>query len=150
GADSTVVGGQVSFTGSAAYNVSSSIAGTVGSVFSGAASSANASSLSSVNSVDISTTNGANDAIAVIDGAISQINSIRSDLGAVQNRFLSAISNMQATSENISAARSRVMDADFASETAALSKGQVMQQAGMAMLSQANALPQQVLSLLRG
>jgi flagellin len=57
---------------------------------------------------------------------------------------------MQATSENISAARSRVMDADFASETAALSKGQVMQQAGMAMLSQANALPQQVLSLLRG
>lgn len=150
GADSTVVGGQVSFTGSAAYNVSSSIAGTVGSVFSGAASSANASSLSSVNSVDISTTTGANDAIAVIDGAIDQINSIRSDLGAIQNRFLSAISNMQATSENISAARSRVMDADFASETAALSKGQVMQQAGMAMLSQANALPQQVLSLLRG
>jgi flagellin len=106
-------------------------------------------SLTRLDSVNISTVAGANAAIAVLDGALSQVNSIRADLGAVQNRFSSTVSNLQATAENLSAARSRILDADFASETAALTRAQILQQAGTAILSQANAIPQNVLSLLR-
>jgi len=105
--------------------------------------------LTSMDEVDISTVTGANDAITVIDGALSQVGSIRGDLGAIQNRFESTISNLQNVSENISAARARIMDADFAAETAALTKAQVLQQAGVAMLAQANQLPQAVLGLLQ-
>ena len=106
-------------------------------------------SLTSMDEVDISTVTGANEAIAVIDGALSQVGSIRGELGAIQNRFESTISNLQSVSENISAARARIMDADFAAETAAMTKAQVLQQAGVAMLAQANQLPQIVLSLLQ-
>jgi flagellin len=106
-------------------------------------------SLTRLDTVNISTVAGANAAIAVLDGALSQVNSIRADLGAVQNRFSSTVSNLQATAENLSAARSRILDADFASETAALTRAQILQQAGTAILSQANAIPQNVLSLLR-
>ncbi|MDX9785874.1 MAG: flagellin [Desulfobacterales bacterium] len=105
--------------------------------------------LSQMNSVDISTVEGSNAAISVIDGAISQVGSIRGDLGAIQSRFESTIANLQSVSENISAARSRVLDADFALETANLTKGQILQQAGIAMLAQANQLPQAALSLLQ-
>ncbi len=150
GADSTVVGGQVSFNGLASYNVSSSIGGDVGSIFSGAASSSNAAQLSSVSTLDISTVTGANDALEVLDGALAQVNSIRADLGAIQNRFESTISNLGAAAENLTAARSRIRDTDFAAETAALTRAQILQQAGVAMLAQANALPQNVLALLRG
>ncbi|WP_404359937.1 flagellin [Methylotuvimicrobium sp. KM1] len=89
---------------------------------------------------------------AVIDGldrALSRIDTFRSTLGAMQNRFTTTISNLQSSIENQSAARSRIMDADFAAETAALSRNQILQQAGVAMLSQANQAPQTVLSLLR-
>jgi flagellin len=106
-------------------------------------------SLTRLDTVNISTVAGANAAIAVLDGALSQVTSIRADLGAVQNRFSSTVSNLQATSENLSAARSRILDADFAQETAALTRAQILQQAGTAILSQANAIPQNVLSLLR-
>ena len=106
-------------------------------------------SQNSINNIDISTDTGANEAIALLDGALSQLTTIRGNLGAVQNRFESTISNLQSISENISAARARIMDADFALETAALSKAQIMQQAGVAMLAQANQLPQAVLALLR-
>ncbi len=106
--------------------------------------------LTKLDTVNISTAAGANAAIAILDGALSQVTSIRADLGAVQNRFGSTIANLQTTSENLSAARSRIMDADFASETANLTRGQILQQAGTAMLAQANALPNNVLSLLRG
>ncbi len=106
--------------------------------------------LTKLDTVNISTVAGANAAIAIIDGALSQTTSIRADLGAVQNRFASTIANLQTTSENLSAARSRILDADFASETANLTRGQILQQAGTAMLAQANALPNNVLSLLRG
>jgi len=150
GADSTVVGGEVTFNAIASYNVSSSIAGSVGSMFSGAASSANAAQLASISSVDISTVTGANDALSVLDGALAQVNSIRADLGAIQNRFESTISNLSAASENLTSARSRIRDTDFAAETAALTRAQILQQAGVAMLAQANALPQNVLALLRG
>ena len=85
-----------------------------------------------------------------MDAALTAVNSARANLGAIQNRFGSVVSTLQSTSENLSAARSRIMDADFASETASLTRGQILQQAGTAMLAQANSLPNGVLALLRG
>ncbi len=103
----------------------------------------------SVSGISIATEAGAQRAVDVIDTALEQINSTRADLGAVNNRLDFTVSNLGNVSENTSAARSRVMDADFASETANLSRAQVLQQASQAMLAQANARPQQVLSLLQ-
>lgn len=94
-------------------------------------------------------TGGARDAIDDIDDALDTINSERAKLGAVQNRFESVIGNLQVSVENQAAARSRIVDADFAAETAALTRAQVLQQAGTAMLAQANQIPNNVLSLLR-
>ncbi|OYW26359.1 MAG: flagellin, partial [Methyloversatilis sp. 12-65-5] len=111
---------------------------------------ANASALSSVASISVGTQSGANAAIDVIDAALQSINTQRASLGAIQNRVQNTISNLQTTSENVSAARSRIQDADFAMETANLTRAQILQQAGTAMLAQANSLPQNVLSLLRG
>ena len=88
-------------------------------------------------------------ALDAIDSALSVINSARGTLGAVQSRFENAIANIQVTAENLAAARGRIVDADFAQETANLSRAQILQQAGTAMVAQANQLPQQVLSLLR-
>jgi flagellin len=102
----------------------------------------------SVASIDISTQSGATKAIDIVDSALEQINSQRADLGAINNRLDFTVSNLSNVSENTSAARSRIMDADFASETAELSRAQVLQQASQAILAQANARPQQVLSLL--
>ena len=97
-----------------------------------------------------STTNGSvNTVIDDIDAAIDMVNSERATMGASQARFDSVISNLQVSVENQSAARSRIMDADFAAETASLSRSQILQQAGNAMIAQANQLPQQVMSLLR-
>jgi flagellin len=93
---------------------------------------------------------GALDAMAKIDLALSQVNTARSTFGAAQNRFDAVISSLNVSVESQTAARSRIMDADYASETANLSRAQILQQAGNAMVSQANQLPQQVLSLLRG
>ncbi|MBA4141912.1 MAG: flagellin [Nitrosospira sp.] len=107
-------------------------------------------SVAGFSALDISSTAGADTAIASMDSALSALNAARADLGAYQNRFSSAVSNLQTTAENLSASRSRIVDADFASETATLSRNQVLQQAGTAMLAQANALPQSVLALLRG
>jgi len=101
-----------------------------------------------VDDVSIKTRAGAETAIKRIDAALAEVSSNRSNLGAVQNRFESTVTNLQTTSENLSAARSRIRDADFAQETANLTKSQILQQAGTAMLSQANSLPQGVLSLL--
>jgi flagellin len=149
--DSTVVGGTVTFNSSeASFSVQSNIAAKDGGLFTGAAAAAQASNLSSLSEIDISTAAGAQSAISVIDGALLTTNSIRASLGAVQNRFTSTIASLQTTSENISGARSRIQDADFASETAALTRGQILQQAGTAMLAQANSLPNGVLALLRG
>jgi flagellin len=108
-----------------------------------------APALTRLDTVNIATVAGANAAIAVLDGALSQVTSIRADLGAVQNRFSSTVANLTTTSENLSAARSRILDADFAAETASLTRAQILQQAGTAILAQANAIPQNVLSLLR-
>ncbi len=103
----------------------------------------------SVASVDISTQAGAQKAIGIIDKAIDQVSSTRADLGAINNRLDFTVSNLANISEKTSAARSRINDADFAAETANLSRSQVLQQAATAMLAQSNARPQQVLSLLR-
>ena len=100
--------------------------------------------------IDISNTANADFAIAAMDSALSAINAGRADLGAYQNRFSSAIANVQTTAENLTASRSRIVDTDFAAETATLSRNQVLQQAGTAMLAQANAMPQSVLALLKG
>lgn len=105
--------------------------------------------LKNVGSIDISTADGAQRALAVVDSALAAIDSQRADLGAVQNRFDNTINNLQNISENASAARSRIMDTDYAAETANLSKNQVLQQAGTAILAQAKQLPQSVLSLLQ-
>jgi flagellin len=148
--DSTVVGGQVTFYSTGIFNISSEIAGTAGSLFNSAAGVANASNLNTINDVDISTVEGASDAIKSIDGAISQIDTIRGDLGAIQNRFESTISNLQNVSENLSAARSRILDADIAQETSAMTKNNILQQAGVAILTQANQTPQLALQLLQG
>lgn len=99
--------------------------------------------------VDISTVEGANKALKAVDNALQTVSSNAADLGAIQKRFESTISNLQVTRENLSAANSRIKDADFAAETAELSRTQVLQQAGTSILAQANARPQQVLSLLQ-
>lgn len=108
------------------------------------------SAFASIASVSLTSATTSQSALDVIDAALAQVNSSRSDLGAIQNRFESTIANLQTASENLSASRSRIQDADFAAETANLSRAQILQQAGTAMLAQANALPQNVLSLLRG
>ena len=114
-----------------------------------AAAGTNNSSFQSVAAVDISTAAGAQTALGTIDSALAQISGSRAALGAYQNRFDSVITNLQTTSENLSASRSRIQDADFALETANLSRAQILQQAGTAMVAQANQLPQGVLALLR-
>lgn len=102
-----------------------------------------------VNDIDINTVKGSQEALIIIDSAIQKIDAQRADLGAVQNRFENTIANLQNIQENVSAARGRIQDTDYAAETAELSKNQIMQQAGTAILAQANALPQSVLSLLQ-
>ena len=125
------------------------IGGTVGTSGLTAASTSAALAGTSISNVDISTLAGANTALGSIDAALQSINSSRAALGAIQNRFSSTIDNLATNSENLSASRSRIIDADFAQETANLSRAQILQQAGTAMVAQANQLPQGVLSLLR-
>jgi flagellin len=156
--DSSFVGGSVIFEttlNNGYFTLSSGTGNTASSEFFFSTSTADASTdlLSSattntVENLDISTRDGARTAIQTVDGALDYIANIRADLGAVQNRFESTIANLQNVSENLSASRSRILDADFASETADMTKSQILIQSGVAMLAQANQLPQQVLSLL--
>ncbi|MFL6659900.1 MAG: flagellin [Massilia sp.] len=106
--------------------------------------------VNSISSISLATATSAQNALAAIDGALTTVNSSRASLGAYQNRFSSVVSSLQTTSENLSASRSRIQDTDFAHETASLTRGQILQQAGTAMLAQANSLPNGVLALLRG
>jgi flagellin len=103
----------------------------------------------SANSISLATQSGASSALTAIDSAIDKLNATRSNFGANMNRLSSISSQLSTSIQNQSAAKSRITDTDYATETASLSRTQVLQQAGMAMLSQANSLPQQVLSLLR-
>ena len=110
----------------------------------------NNSAFTSIAAVSLLTAADSQIAIGALDAALSQINTSRGDLGAYQNRFESTIANLMNVSENVSAAQSRILDADFATETASLTKAQILQQAGLAMLSQANQVPQAALTLLQG
>ncbi len=101
------------------------------------------------NAASIGTAAGASAALGKLDTMLATVNAKRAEFGAIQNRFEAVIQTLQVSAENQTAARSRIMDADFASETASLTRSQVLQQAGTAMLSQANSLPNNVLSLLR-
>jgi len=107
------------------------------------------SSGASIGTTTVDTAANATKAIDIIDNALNEVNSQRGELGAVNNRLEFTVDNLQSVSQQTSAARSRILDADFAAESAALSKAQVLQQAGTAMLAQANSAPQQVLSILR-
>ena len=137
---STAVGGSISMAATTAGDIDGVFGGTDGTF---------TLTSDTLNKVDISSREGASSAITTVDKALDSVNSLRAELGAVQNRFESTISNIASTSENLSAANSRILDADFAAETAKLSKSQVLQQAGISVLAQANARPQQVLSLLQ-
>ena len=114
-----------------------------------AADSATAAASANMASLDVSSYGGAQLAIQQCDAALSQVNGARAKLGAIQSRFENAVANIQIQSENATAAKSRIMDTDFAAETANMTRAQILQQAGTAMLSQANQIPQSVLSLLR-
>ncbi len=137
--------GTVKFSSSAAYSLSSATSAASLANLTGEAGGVK----KNVSEVDVSTAYGAQNAIGVIDAAIAYIDAQRSDLGAVQNRFDNTINNLQNIAENATAARSRIKDTDYAAETANLSKQQVLQQAGTAILAQAKQLPQAVLSLLQ-
>ena len=114
------------------------------------ASTGGNSALTSIESLDISgvTSDGAQAAIKAIDAALAQIDNSRADLGAVQNRFSHTISNLANVHQNVSDSRSRIQDTDFASETAQMTKSQILQQAGTSILAQSNQLPQAALSLI--
>ncbi|RZL54328.1 MAG: flagellin [Variovorax sp.] len=131
-----VIGGTLTNTGLTAGTTAATIttAGTAQTGFSG---------------LSIDTVDGADNAILAMDAALKSVNSARADLGAIQNRFESVVSNLATTTENLTASRSRIQDADFAAETASMSRSQILQQAGTAMVAQANQLPQNVLSLLK-
>lgn len=140
--DQKVVTGQVMFDSVKSF----SVVGNDGEALTGPTQ---ASSLMSVSEIDISSVGGANNALAIVDAALSTVSGQRAKFGAIQSRFGSTIANLTTNSENLSAARSRIRDADFAVETSELTRTQILQQAGTAMLAQANQIPQNVLSLLQ-
>jgi flagellin len=167
GVTATNNAGQITLTGAnnAGFTVSGTATGTAGSGLAlgtttgkgadasgltAGAKAATATVGAGVSSLNLSTASGAQDAIKTLDAALANVNSSRASLGAYQNRFASAVSSLNTTAENLTTSRSRIRDADFAQETASLTRSQVLQQAGTAILAQANALPQGVLSLLRG
>lgn len=140
-ADAAVINGQVRLDSDKSFNVVD--AG------SGYGLTAAASTLQDVAALNVTTVSGATDAMRIVDGALSSIDDQRAEFGALQNRFESTIANLQNVSENLSSARSRIQDADFAVETASLTRAQILQQAGVSILAQANQSQQSVLSLLR-
>ena len=114
-----------------------------------AAGTAAAGASAFVSGLDVTSFAGAQKALEIVDAALTSVNGARADLGAIQNRFTSVVANLQSSSENLAASRSRIRDTDFAKETAELTRTQILQQAGTAMLAQANQVPQNVLSLLQ-
>ncbi|AKU24278.1 flagellin [Massilia sp. NR 4-1] len=141
--------GRVTFDSEASFAVTDSGSG-LGLGAAAAATTVQGSSLKSVASIDVTTFDNAQLALKIADAALANVNSQRAAYGALQSRFASTISNLNTTTENLSGSRSRILDTDFAAETASLTRGQILQQAGTAMLAQANSLPNGVLSLLRG
>ncbi|MDH5694289.1 MAG: flagellin, partial [Gammaproteobacteria bacterium] len=134
--------GRVTFDSNSSFSIGANVATKVMSKVSEGAA------LMAVSTMDVSTVTGAEKAVSIVDAALAQISTQRAKFGAIQSRFESAIRNIEGTVENLTAARSRIEDTDFASETANLTRTQILQQAATAMLAQANAIPQSVLSLL--
>lgn len=150
-AQASAVGGRVLFTNDVAFTLQTSAAAVTNGLLNVSATGQVIGGAKDQNlqGVSITTALGANRALSVIDASLSRISSERAKLGALQNRFQMTIENLQTSSENLSASRSRIKDADFAEETSNLSRWQVLQQAGTAMLSQANQRPQSALQLLQ-
>ncbi|MCO4093497.1 MAG: flagellin [Acidovorax sp.] len=147
--NNTGPGGSLTALGQVTLRSDKSFAASSTSTTSVVGATSASSQLQSVAALDVSSVAGSNDALWVVDAALAYIGGERAKLGALQSRFETSISNLQVTSENLSASRSRILDADFAAETANLSRSQILQQAGTAMVAQANQLPQGVLALLR-
>ena len=147
GAGSVTIAGSITLDSDRSYSTTLSAASS--GLFTAAIAGTVASTLKDVSTLDVSTVANSNLALRIADSALAVVNGQRATMGALQNRFEMTISNLQTSAENMSAARSRIRDADFAAETAALTRSQVLQQAGTAMLAQANALPNEVLTLLR-
>ena len=147
GAD-TIAVGKVKLSSDEGFKATNGVVATINTMLGLAASTVGTSALDSVKDVDLSTQDGSQSAIDVIDAALATIDNSRADLGALQNRFDHTISNLANIQENVSASRSRIQDTDFATETAQMTKNQILQQAGTSILSQANQLPQAALSLL--
>lgn len=150
-ATGTVVG-QLSLNSIKAFSVTGDDADSEDGYFgtNNAAAAGGSASLSAISAVDISTTTGANNAVTAIDGALDKINSARGDLGAISNRLSYTLNNLSSIKVNTEASLSKIKDADFAVETSNLTKAQILSQAATAMLAQANASKQSVLSLLQG
>ena len=146
----STVGGRVIIANDTAYTLTSTIGGTTGGLFAvGSTATVAGAKTGALSTVDISTVLGSNKALGIIDAALSRVNNTRANLGALQNRFQMTIDNLQTTSDNLAASRSRIKDADFAEETATMSRWNVLQSAGTAMLAQANQGPQAAMQLLR-
>lgn len=145
GTDSTRIAGVVEIYSERGFTVTSDTGNTVNTT----GTTASASVSINMTAADVSTIDLSNQTLKIVDASLAQLSRMRADLGAVQNRFMNTIANLQTTSENVSASRSRIRDADFAQETANLTRAQILQQAGVAMLAQANNIPQNVLSLLK-
>jgi len=155
GVYASVAGGAISLTSikdgrDFAYTAGSVAVGeSVGLTGVAASATAAAGTSAFVSALDVTTFAGSQQALEIVDAALTAVNGARADLGAIQNRFTSVVANLQTSSENLSASRSRIRDTDFAKETAELTRTQILQQAGTAMLAQANQVPQNVLSLLQ-
>ena len=147
-ANGYVITGQLTLDSSKSFSATDDQGTATGGGFM-VANTTTSSQLQAVKDMDVSTVAGANRTLAMVDAAIAAISSQRANYGALQSRFETTISNLNISSENMSASRSRILDADFAAETANLSRTQILQQAGTAMVAQANQIPQGVLSLLK-
>ena len=161
-ADGTSIGGPASLAAASGASVSTvsgyvvldsdksfSTTATGTNAFNTTAAIDGASDLQEVANLDVTSFKKATEALKTVDSGLAFINGERAKLGALQSRFETSIANLQVTSENLSASRSRILDADFAQETANLSRAQILQQAGTAMVAQANQIPQGVLKLLQ-
>ena len=148
GVGTTVTGGRLTLQSEDQFDLTGAAISKLGDVGGAGASLFGVNDEFSVSNLDVTTREGANEAISTLDVAIGQVSSFRSELGAVQNRLSSTVRNLEVSSENLSASRSRIQDADFASETAVFSKNKIVQQAGVSVLAQANQQPNIALSLL--
>lgn len=148
GVGTTVTGGRLTLQSEEQFDLTGAAISKLGDVGGAGASLFGVNDEFSVSNLDVTTREGANEAISTLDVAIGQVSSFRSELGAVQNRLSSTVRNLEVSSENLSASRSRIQDADFASETAVFSKNKIVQQAGVSVLAQANQQPNIALSLL--